>query len=152
MKKRNHITFDRVLITVFFFVLAYLAYFHYQPFESYLDVRDIFYHDMCVGDQTQLVTAYRLVSHEGFPAKTHGELFTFDGVKKLETIIKREAFFTYQPSATPVTYEVEWKRPVTEPGEYGASDFITIYPLPFIEKSKYFSEEGQRFNVNVCEN
>lgn len=121
------------------------------PFSAFVDVKTVRYHDICAGSDTQLVTALRDVHFtDTYPAEVTGELFRYDGVAKLETIIKRKIEFAYQISAEPVTYEIKWSEPITTPGLYGASDSVTISPL-LIDKSAYFTEEDQKFNVIECD-
>ncbi len=130
----------------------YVAVTYSVPFSLNVDLESVIYHDMCVGDQLQLVTAQRTVFPPyGVPASVRGELFYFEDSFKLETINKRNADFTYQKSDEPVTYEILWDNPVTREGVYGASDFVTINPFPLIYKSKYFSEDDQTFNVINCD-
>jgi len=120
------------------------------PFSFFVDVQEVTYSDMCVGETTQLVTSLREVKWiDGYKGTSISELFKYNGIIKEELIIKREATFAYQVSSEPVVYRIEWDRPITVAGEYGASDTVTISPLIF-KKTEHFSEEDQRFSVVEC--
>ena len=132
-------------------VLFTLLVLTFIPFSFFVDIESVEYHDMCVGSDTQLVTALRDVRiNSGINAHVFGELFKYNDQVKLETVIKREAEFVYQVSENPVTYEIRWDSPITEIGSYGASEQITIEPT-LIKKTAYFSEDDHRFNVTECE-
>ncbi len=121
------------------------------PFSFFVDVKSVEYHDACVGDLHQLVTADREVKwSDGYKGFANGEVFRyFEDGTKVETIIKREKGFAYQVSAEPVTYVIEWDSPFTNVGEYGASDLVTL-DAPLFDKKQNFSEDNQRFNVVKC--
>ena len=138
----QNITFYAAAILMFFSLIAMML-----PFSFFVNIKSVQYHDVCVGDTTQLVTASRDVSFkDGYKAKVFGEVFKYEGTRKIETIIKREIEFSYQVSKEPVMYEVRWDTAFEEVGEYGASDLVTIEPL-LIKKTAYFSEDNQRFAV-----
>ena len=141
--------FDKLLIFFTLLLAIFVGYVYTVSFEDIVDVQSIKYHDVCVGDTIQNVTALRFVDK---PVKgtTFGEVFFYNGNIKSETIIKREINYIYQVNTEPITYEVKWSQPFLRPGLYGASDFIIIEPWPFITKEKYFSEDDQKFNVIDC--
>ena len=85
-----------------------LLVFYLLPFDFFVDVKQVVYRDVCLGDTTQLVTADREVKwNDGYTGSVSGEVFRYntDGTK-VETVIKRGKDFAYQVSAEPVTYEV----------------------------------------------
>lgn len=146
----NHKLFVmNTFITLVGIPLLLLAYF--APFNFFVDITDVQYHDICVGDNSQLVTANRNVKFmDGYKASVRGELFKFQESIKLETVIHRDREFVYQVSKQPVTYEIVWSEPIMTPGLYGASDLIELDTILF-KKTAYFSEDDQIFEVKYCD-
>ncbi len=142
---------DKILALIVAVLAVYVVYIYNISFDHYVNVEYVKYHDMCVGDKYQMVTAKRNVKKD-IDASVKGELFIFEDLRKIETTIRRSANFVYQKSDIPIIYQIEWEKPITKEGAYGASDLVLIQPLPFLEKSKYFSEDEQRFNVVNCNN
>lgn len=150
MKRINKASYLLLILSTIFTIYLFVGYL--VPFSFNVNILSVRYHDMCAGEATQLVTVQRLIFPSyGIPANVEGELFFYDGDNKLETIIKRQIDFVYQKNDQSFTYTIEWNRPIVEPGEYGASDLITISPYPLIQKTAYFSEDQQRFHVIDCE-
>lgn len=127
-------------------VLLYLL-----PFSYYVDVKKVTYHDMCVGDTRQTVTAQREVRNtHGEPALVFGQMFLIEDQKLTKLTIKRETEFIYNRTDEDVVYVIQWDEPVLEAGLYAASDYVQIEPT-FFKKYSYQSEEEQTFKVYACE-
>jgi hypothetical protein len=121
------------------------------PFSFFVDVEHTQYHDMCVGDTKQTVDARRdVLFSNGIKAEAFGQVFQFEGQKLSKTVIKRETQFVYNQADGEIVYEVQWDKPIVEPGRYAAADFVTIEPLLF-RKTHYQEEEYQTFNVYACD-
>ena len=122
------------------------------PFSTYVDINDIKYEDMCVGDDLQVISGQRDVWSFG-DVKGHvfAELYILDEQTIFETTIKRETDFTYQYEPDPFAFEIRWSEPVRKTGRYGVHDIVTINPLPGVYKSTNLEEFDRTFNVIDCE-
>ena len=135
--------------------MAYFIIGYALPFSFYVDVKEIEWPDVCLNDNKTAgqVRALRDTAWT-IPGDLTGEVIFFDENKRIETTIKRgvehPVTFTYENNLDEVHYNVEWDKPFTQVGEYGAQDTITIYPLPFIEIEEVFYAEDNIFNVIEC--
>lgn len=133
------------------FILPAFIVFLALPYSSFVDIHKVEYADVCVGSDTQEVTAMRDVKFfQAYNASVSGELFKYEEQRKLETIVKRNIDFIYQRSASPVVYEIKWDAPLMEVGEYGASEFLKLHVGPIV-KEHFISEDELRFSVIECD-
>lgn len=143
--------------------VLYFSIFMTLPYEWYVDVTESdIIEPVCAG--TSLLTfASEREPRWTIQGGVWGQVFRFDGVQTRETTIFRGSVddlvpFAYEDNTIRVAYDTAWTDELTpnepafrEPGLYGAQEFITIYPLPFIKKEKTNYAVDNRFEVINCE-
>lgn len=135
--------------------IIYVGIFTALPFSFYVDVEEVQWPDICVGDTLHSGVHASRSSIWNIPGSAYGEAVFFRDDLRVETVIRRGSLsdpisFTYEANLSEATYDVLWNRPFVEPGTYGVQDVITIYPLPLITKTHVFLAEDNRFNVVEC--
>lgn len=136
-------------IVIAFLCICYMGL-YILPFDFFVRPVSLTAHDVCVGDAKQLYTNVR-EPRWGIQGSTFSQVVKFDGLERIETTIDRTAHFGYEPNTREVSYFVEWSHPLEIPGVYGANEWIIIYPLPFIEITKYTDASDLQFNVMECD-
>lgn len=144
---------------VAYLVLAFAIYyvgFSLIPFNWYVDVTKLEFQDMCVGSDTVTVHTHR-VPQWGMEGDVWSQVVLYENDLRLETTIHRKSdrpdgrvAFAYESDRTEVNYDVRFDQPIETPGLYGLSEWVNIYPLPFIKVKKYIPAEDTQFNVIEC--
>lgn len=158
----------RIQLTILGLALAFLLYYvvfsFIVPFSWYVDIDTDKYRalDVCVGDKSVIYENFR-TPRWGIKGDTYSQIIRFDDELKTETTIHRGSAsrpvgFGYEPDTSYAKYSTVWFQvndniyQWNTPGEYGANEWITIYPLPLIEVDLFLDAENTRFNVKKCEN
>ena len=129
------------------------AFLHFIPFSQFVDITYFEIADACVGDDTVHVDTNRTVAW-GIEGKAWSQVIKFEDPLNIETSIYRAGgtdSFGYEPDTTSASYEIQLSKPLTDPGEYGLNEWVTIYPLPFISIKTFNDAADNKFNVIVCE-
>jgi len=141
-----------IIISIWTLTFALIAYglLLFAPFHWFVDVSSVTYSDVCLGDDTQVVTAEREARWD-IEGEGESRLILFVDSSRLETTLTRQAFFVYEEGTDVVSYEVRWSQPLERAGEYGANELIKIKPFPFVYVEQFFPAEEHTFNVINCE-
>lgn len=141
----SHITSYVLLLAVIYFVV-----FSSLPFSFYVSKVSLEAGDVCVGEDTQMFHNER-TPRWGIRGETFSQVIKFAGQERTETTIDRHASFGYEPDTDSATYQVKWSEPFEKAGTYGVNEWVTIYPLPFIEVQNFTDAADLQFNVIPCE-
>jgi hypothetical protein len=143
-------SFTAIIIMVVYITL------HFIPFSWFVDIDEDKYiaFDTCVGSDVVTYQSERVPSW-GILGSTYSQIVRFDGQEVTETTIsrgtqKKPVSFGYEAGTTGATYQTRWDEPFNTPGVYGANEWITIQPLPFISIKKFNKAEDTKFNVVEC--
>lgn len=131
------------------------------PFELFVRVDDYRAIDACIGDEV-IVYASDRTPIWGMSGTTYAQIVRFDGELVIETTIKRGSLkspitFSYEPDTYSVSYETRWFESDGEryywetPGTYGANEWLTVYPLPFLPITTFNDAKDTMFNVTHCD-
>lgn len=130
-------------------VILYLAIGNSLPFSFWIDLKEITYEDMCLGETRQFVRSTRTPLWS-ISAMTESQIIEFDGQRRIETDIFRTSEPIYQ-SGDYTEFWISWDEALDHPGSYGATTVININPLPFINSRTVVPAEERRFNVIECD-
>lgn len=137
-----------IAFSIYWTVFSSLSFNWYVPITFYKA------HDVCVGDDIVTYTTER-IPRWGIPGETWAQIIRIDNGLVRETTnyrgsISNPISFTYEEGTTGSTYDTRWEQPFTTSGTYGANEWLTIYPLPFIEITKFNDGRENTFNVVEC--
>ena len=130
------------------------------PYSWYVELISYKAQDACVGDKVIIFETERY-PRWGILGETYAQIVRYNNIDVIETSIhrgskKEPVTFGYEPSTKIVKFETKWFEKDneiyiwTEPGTYGANEWVTIYPLPLVSKSKFLSADNNKFNVVNC--
>ncbi|MGI1661394.1 hypothetical protein ACRDNQ_04050 [Palleronia sp. KMU-117] len=136
--------------------IAYIIFFSLVvPFSWYVDIDEYSAADTCVGSNLVEYHSER-TPRWAILGESYGQMVLFTGQRAVETTITRgtpseKIGFGYEPDTYEVAYQTRWDETFLTPGVYGANEWVTIYPLPFIEVRTFLPAERTQFRVVECE-
>jgi hypothetical protein len=129
--------------------VMYFVVFSAIPFSWYVDIQKVHYNDVCVGDDAQLVEAWR-VPRWDIPGQADARVIDLANHYRIETtIVRQDVNFVYE-KGDHAKYLIRWSEPFEKPGMYTVEEDLTIKPLPLIE-SHLFYKNINSFNATICE-
>lgn len=142
-------------------LLIYIAVGYSVPVSWYVDIEKYRALDACIGDDSIIYYTER-TPRWGIKGESYSQIVKFEDDLALETTIHRGSVrepvsFGYEPNTFDVQYATTWfyvgenvyKWP--DAGTYGANEWITIYPLPLIQRSWFNPAHQTQFNVTPCD-
>lgn len=156
----NSLKIQSLAITLSGFLLLYVVVGYSIPVSWYVDIEKYEALDACVGDPAIIYYTERTPSW-GIKGESYSQIVKFTDELALETTIQRGTVsepvsFGYEPNTFEVNYSTTWFfigdeiYYWPEAGTYGANEWITIYPLPLIERSWFNPAQKTTFNVKIC--
>lgn len=143
---KHKITYLNILIILI--GLPFILAMYLLPFDFFVDIKYVKHQDVCAGESVQTVISLRDVKFkEQYEGNIKAELVKYEDGFVKETVIRREADFFYEKNDEPVTYEVQWDKPLPA-GDYGVNSLVKIDA--FFEKEDFRRAEYQRFSVIDC--
>lgn len=153
-------TIPLYLLILSLLTAIYFVTFSALSFNWYVNITEFKALDACVGDEVILYQSTR-TPRWGMKATSYSQIVRFEGVNKVETTIIRGTVdnpisYGYEPNTTDARFETRWfesngeRYTWTKSGIYGANDWVTIYPLPFIKIEHFNKAADAQFNVVNC--
>lgn len=143
--------------------LLYIVIGYSVPISWYVDIdRDSYKAlDACTGTSVITYVSER-TPRWGIQGETYSQIVRFEGINVIETTIHRGELdrpitFGYEPNTFSVQYETTWFETQDgiyywpDEGVYGANEWVTIYPLPLIERSWFNSAADTKFRITNCD-
>lgn len=130
---------------------------HFVPYRVFVDVHSLAFDDICIGSNISTVHSERYPLW-GMQGSVWSQVVKFEDQKMIETTIYRHSeqengrvIFAYEPNTTSTSYQIRWDQPFLEVGTYGVNEWVSIYPLPFVEIKTFKDAKDFQFNVIECE-
>lgn len=158
--KAKVVVIQYYLLALLSLFLLYLISFSSLPFSWYIKIDSYQPLDVCTGDVAVTYRSER-TPRWGIKADVYSQIVVFKGTEYTETTITRGSVqnpisYGYEPNTYGVQYETTWfyagDNIYTWPkeGVYGSNEWVTIYPLPFIEVNHFIPASEAKFNVINC--
>jgi hypothetical protein len=135
-------------------IMAVYILLHFIPFGWFVDITKYDARDTCVGSDVVVYETKR-VPRWGILGQSYSQIVRFEDQAIIETTITRGTVssptqFGYEAGTTEAVYESRWSEPFLNPGVYGANEWLTIYPIPFIGIKRFNNAKDTKFNVVEC--
>lgn len=149
-----------VLLLLSSLFVVYQLVFRLLPYDWYANRVESSIADVCVGTSIVQFTSERYPRWD-IPGTSFGQIVRFEGDERIETTITRGSIanpvsWGYETYIDIVTYDTSWRNDdetenvFKNPGVYGATEWLTIYPLPLIDVSDLVDASENTFNVIEC--
>ena len=141
-------------VTAIFIMVVYIVL-HFIPFGWFVDITKYEARDTCVGSDLVTYETER-VPRWGILGQSYGQIVRFENQAIIETTITRGTVndptqFGYEAGTTEAVYETRWSEPFLESGIYGANEWLTISPLPFVKITRFNDAADTKFSVVECD-
>ena len=148
---------DKNILIFLNFVFLYMLL-NFVPYSWFVNMQSFeAVGDVCVGsDVVRFHSDRTTLFGIGIEGSSWSQIVKVLNDEIIETTITRgslnnQSSWAYEPETTSATYDTTWSSPFTQPGVYGANEWLTIYPLPFIRINTFRSGLDATFNVVECD-
>ena len=154
-------TLQILALAATFLFAVYIIIAYSLPFNYYIRIDEYKALDVCVGDAAVTYMSKR-EPRWGMKADVYAQIVKFEDIEYTETTIVRGSIekpitYGYEPETYKVLYNTTWFYVGDniylwpEEGVYGAQEWVTIYPLPFVEIKRFYPADETKFNVINCD-